>query len=176
MRNRAVQYSLSPNAEKNIKLFPAFITMTLTIPLILFLIWTQSSLFSEARFILSNSSTTNALVIDKDIKTRVNFWGQQEAVYRVYLAFNTTGISTYASYYDTSEADFQNTPYGAVEKVTYSNLSADINGRHSDLLAAASPFSIIQKIALPAIVIALGMILLFYYPSKYFIRKYILLK
>ncbi|PCI51025.1 MAG: hypothetical protein COB51_02785 [Moraxellaceae bacterium] len=175
-RSNAIRPSLSTKAQQNIKLLPSLLTLIVTLPLILFLVWTQSSHFSEARFILSNASTADAIVINKDIKKRINAWGQSEQVYRIYLAFNTVGISTYASYYDTSKKRYQDTPYGAVEKVSYSNLSADINGRHSDLVAAASLFSIIQKIALPVIIIILGMILLLYYPSKYLMQKYLLPK
>ena len=175
-RSSAIRPSFSVEAQQNIKLLPSLLTLILTLPLILLLVWTQSSHFSEARFILADASTADAIVIDKDIKKRVNAWGQSEQVYRIYLAFNTVGISTYASYYDTSKKSYQDTPFGAVEKVSYSNLSADINGRHSDLVAAASFFSIIQKIALPMIVIILGMILLVYYPSKYLLRRYLLPK
>ncbi|PCJ18637.1 MAG: hypothetical protein COB04_06915 [Gammaproteobacteria bacterium] len=174
--SNVIQHSLNITPNQNLAVLPAFITLVLTIPLILALVWSNSTSFSEARFILSDSNSADALVIDKDVKKRMNVWGTEESVYRVYLAFNTKGRSTFASYYDTTEEQYHKIPYGELEKVTYSKLSADINGRHTDLVAAASLLSVLQKTALPAIIIILGMILLFYYPSKYLIRKYLLVK
>ena len=165
-RNDVIRSQTYLQPPQDYKHLPAFLTMIVAVPLLLFLVWTQSALFAEARFLLSDYSAVNATVIDKEVKNRVLPNGNIENVYRIYLSFMADDQLTYASYYDSTESVFNQVALGSSEEIIYANQLPDINGRYQEVSSLASPLSLLQKLSLPALTLVLSLMVLIYYPVK----------